>query len=70
MTALSDHREASFGAAFGVLIKELRLLARSVFILDGDHVVRYAEVVPDLANAPDYEKALQALRTLTVPKAA
>ena len=63
--ALSDHRDASFGSAFGVLIKELRLLARSVFILDRDNKVRYAEIVPELSNHPDYDKALQSLRTLT-----
>jgi thiol peroxidase len=62
---LSDHRDASFGNAFGVLIKELRLLARSVFILDRDNRVRYVEIVPELSNHPDYEKALQALRTVT-----
>jgi thiol peroxidase len=62
---LSDHRDASFGNAFGVLIKELRLLARSVFILDRDNRVRYVEIVPDLSNHPDYDKALQALRSLT-----
>jgi thioredoxin-dependent peroxiredoxin len=62
--ALSDHRDASFGLAFGVLIKELRLLARSIFILDRDNVVRYREIVPDLSSHPDYEKALQALQTI------
>lgn len=68
---LSDHREASFGGAFGVLIKELRLLARAVFILDRENRVRYAEIVPDLSSHPDYERALRALRTLTeTPKAA
>ena len=61
----SDHRDASFGNAFGVLIKDLRLLARSVFILDRDNRVRYAEIVPELSNHPDYEKALQELKTLT-----
>lgn len=61
----SDHRDASFGNAFGVLIKELRLLARSVFILDRDNRVRYVEIVPDLSQHPDYEKALRALRELT-----
>jgi thioredoxin-dependent peroxiredoxin len=63
--ALSDHRDASFGNAFGVLIKELRLLARAVFILDRDNKVRYIEIVPELSNHPDYDKALQSLRTLT-----
>ena len=69
--ALSDHRDASFGLAFGVLIKESRLLARSIFILDRDNVVRYREIVPDLSSHPDYEKALQALQAIvTVAKAA
>jgi thiol peroxidase len=62
--ALSDHRDASFGLAFGVLIKERRLLARSIFILDRDNVVRYREIVPDLSSHPDYEKALQALQAI------
>jgi len=62
---LSDHRDASFGNAFGLLIKELRLLARSVLILDRDNRVSYIEVVPELSNHPDYEKPLQVLRTLT-----
>jgi thioredoxin-dependent peroxiredoxin len=59
--ALSDHRDASFGAAYGVLIKELRLLARSIFIIDRNNVVRYKEIVPEQSNHPDYEKALKAL---------
>ena len=62
--ALSDHRDASFGLAFGVLIKELRLLARSIFILDRDNVVRYREIVTDLSSHTDYEKALQALQAV------
>ena len=69
--ALSDHRDASFGLAFGVLIKESRLLARSIFILDRDNVVRYREIVPDLSSHPDYEKALRALQSIVaVAKAA
>ena len=62
--ALSDHRDASFGLAFGVLIKERRLLARSIFILDRDNVVRYREIVPDQSSHPDYEKALKALQSI------
>lgn len=62
--ALSDHRDAAFGKAYGVLIKELRLLARSVFVVDRDDVVRYVEVVPEITNHPDYEKALKALSAL------
>jgi thioredoxin-dependent peroxiredoxin len=63
--ALSDHREASFGTAYGVLIKELRLLARSIFIVDKDDILRYREIVPEQTNHPDYEKALRALAEIT-----
>jgi thiol peroxidase len=62
---LSDHREASFGNAYGVLIKELRLLARSIFVIDRDDTIRYIEIVPDMTNHPDYNKALEAVKKLT-----
>ena len=61
----SDHRDASFGRAFGVLIKELRLLARSVFVVDKKGIIRYLQIVKELANEPDYEAALDAVRKLT-----
>jgi len=61
VTALSDHRDASFGAAYGVLIKELRLLARSIFIIDKNNIVRYKEIVPEQTNHPDYDKALKTI---------
>jgi thiol peroxidase len=64
VTILSDHRDVSFGNNYGVLIKELRLLARSIFIIDRDNVVRYAKIVPEQTNEPDYEEALKALKTL------
>lgn len=59
---LSDHREVSFGKAYGVLIKELRLLARAVFIVGPDDKIQYAEYVKEVTQHPDYEKALQALK--------
>ncbi len=62
--AYSDHRDASFGNAYGVLIKELRLLARSIFIIDRDDTIRYIELVPELSQHPDYDKALAELRKL------
>ena len=58
---LSDHRDASFGTAYGVLIKELRLLARSIFVIGKDGVVKYAEIVPEVTHNPDFEKALAAV---------
>ena len=62
---LSDHREASFGNAYGVLIKELRLLSRSVFVIDTSDIIRYIEIVPEITNEPDYNKALEAARKLS-----
>lgn len=62
--AFSDHRDASFGNAYGILIKELRLLARSIFIIDKNDVVRYIEIVPELTNHPDYDKAISAVNKL------
>ena len=61
---LSDHRDASFGNTYGVLIKELRLLARSILVIDAADVVRYVEIVPELTNEPNYDKALEAARGL------
>ena len=61
---LSDHREASFGTAFGMLIKELRLLARAVFVVDKDGIIRYVQVVDELTNEPDYEAVLKAAKGL------
>jgi thiol peroxidase len=57
---LSDHRDASFGMAYGVLIKELRLLARAVFVIDKDGKVQYVETVKEIAEEPDYDAALAA----------
>jgi thiol peroxidase len=62
--ALSDHREASFGTNWGVLMKELRLLARSIFIVDKENIVRYVQIVPEQTAEPNYEAALEALKAL------
>lgn len=62
--AFSDHKDASFGRAFGVLIKELRLLARAVFVIDRNDVVRYAEIVGEVTSHPDYDRALAAVMDL------
>jgi len=64
LKTLSDHRDASFGKAFGVLIKELRLLARAVFLVDRQGVLRYQQIVGEIAEEPDYGKALGALKAL------
>ena len=59
---LSDHRGADFGQAYGVLIKELRLLARSVFIIDRAGTVQYVQLVKEVASEPNYEEVMQALK--------
>ena len=61
---LSDHREASFGRAYGVLIKGLRLLARSIFIVDTKGSIHYIEVVKELTKEPNYEAALESLKKI------
>lgn len=63
LITLSDHRDASFGSAYGVLIKELRLLARSVIIVDREGTIRYLQLVKELAQEPDYEAVLKALQS-------
>lgn len=61
VTTLSDHREASFGLAYGVLMPELRLLARAVFVVDRGRVLRHIEIVPDITSEPDYEACLKSV---------
>ncbi len=62
ITLLSDHKEASLGQSFGVLIKELRLLARAVFVIDAAGKITYMELVKEVTDPPDYEAALNAAR--------
>lgn len=62
IVTLSDHKDASFGMAYGLLIKELRLLARSVFVIDKEGKIQYFQLVPEVAQEPDYDSALNALR--------
>jgi thiol peroxidase len=64
LITLSDYRDASFGMAYGVLIKETRLLARAIFIVDADDFVRYVEYVKEVTQAPDYDKAIEALKNV------
>ncbi len=62
LDTLSDHRDADFGEKYGVLIKELRLLARSIFVVDSNDKVTYVEYVEEVSNHPDYESALEAIK--------
>lgn len=64
---LSDYQDRSFADAYGVLIKELKLLSRSVFLIDDKDVVRYVQHVPEVAQEPDYDAVLAAVRGLVRP---
>jgi len=60
---LSDHRDLSFGEAYGVAIQELRLLARSIFVVDSNDNVTYVEYLPEVTEHPNYEAAIEAAKT-------
>lgn len=64
VVTLSDHRDAAFGTAYGVLIKELRLLARAIFVLDKEGILRYQQLVKEVSQEPDYEAVLEAVKKL------
>ena len=64
----SDHRTASFGNAFGILIKNLQLLARSIFVVDENGKVLYTQIVKEVASEPDYDAAMQALKKPAMAK--
>jgi thiol peroxidase len=59
---ISDHRKLSFAENYGVLMKELRILARAIFVVDANDKITYVEIVPEIASEPDYDKAIQAAR--------
>lgn len=58
----SDYQNGNFGEAFGVMIDELKLLARAVFVLDKNGQVVYSEIVPEVTQEPNYEAAIEALK--------
>jgi thiol peroxidase len=61
LRSASDYQDRSFGTNFGVLIDELKMLARSVFVLDSKGTIQYAEVVKEVVDQPNYDAALSAL---------
>jgi len=62
---LSDHREGSFGVNYGVLIKDLRLNSRAIFVVDEEDVLRHVEYVREIGSHPNYDAALKTVRKLT-----
>jgi thiol peroxidase len=61
---ISDHLDTSFGKAYGVLVPELRILTRAIFVLDRNNVIQYVEYVPEIGDHPDYEAALAKAKEL------
>lgn len=61
---LSDYKDMAFGQAYGTYVQEIRAEQRSVFVIDADDVVHYAEYLPSIGQHPDYEAALTAVRQL------
>lgn len=64
VTLLSDYKTSSFGLNYGLLIEELKLLARAIIILDKNNIVRYIQIVPELSSPPDYKDALSQLERI------
>ena len=64
VVTLSDYRDRSFGLAYGVLIDELKLLSRSIFVVDREDVIQYIQHVPEVTQEPDYAAVLAAARKL------
>src|SRR5690625_5122361 len=62
LDTLSDHCDADVGEKYGVLIKELRLLARAIVVVDSNNKVTYVEYVNEVSNHTDYDKALAAVK--------
>lgn len=63
LTCLSDHRSAEFGEKYGVLIKELRLHARTIFVIGKDDTIKYIQRVPEVAQEPNFDEALAAVKS-------
>jgi len=64
VVTLSDHKERAFGLAYGLLIKEIAMLARAVLVIDRQGIVRYIELVKEVGTEPDYEKVIAAAKSL------
>ncbi|MFN4294629.1 MAG: thiol peroxidase [Thermoflexales bacterium] len=64
ITVLSDHKDMAFGNAVGTHVKEMRIEQRAIFVVDKDDTVTYAEYVPEIAQHPDYDAAIEAVKKL------
>jgi thioredoxin-dependent peroxiredoxin len=61
---LSDHKSKELANAYGVHMKELGLLARAIYLIDRDRIIRYIQTVPEVATEPDYDAVMKATRDL------
>jgi thiol peroxidase len=64
LITLSDHKDTSFGQAYGTLVPDLRIDCRAVFVVDKADVIRYAEYVPEIAEHPNYDAVLACAKSL------
>ncbi len=64
VTTLSDYRDRDFGVKYGVLIKELLLLARSIFVVDREGFVCYVQLVKEVADEPNYNDVVDAVQSV------
>jgi len=64
VTTLSDYQERSFASAYGVLIKELKLLSRAIFVIDANNTIRNIQIVPEVTSEPDYAAVMAAVKSL------
>ncbi|MDY0213133.1 MAG: thiol peroxidase [Desulfuromonadaceae bacterium] len=64
MQLLSDYQDRSFGFNYGLMIDELKLLARAVYVIDANGTVAYREIVPEVTDEPNYPGALNAVKGL------
>jgi thiol peroxidase len=67
---LSDHKDGSFGQAYGTLIKELRIHSRAIFVVGPDNKIKYVEYVPEVGSHPNYEAVLAAVTDGATSRAA
>jgi len=61
---LSDHREGSFGSSYGTLVKDVRIESRAIFVVGPDNKIKYVEYVKEVAEEPNYEKAIAAAKSV------
>jgi thiol peroxidase len=66
VTMASDHRETSFGLAWGTLVADRRVLSRAAFVVNADDEITYAEYVPEIGDQPEFDAVLEAARAASV----